>query len=95
MAWRAFIPFLVASAAFAQSASGTVCGTVADPEGARFPGTTVPSGATVSSPGRSKGLPIVVLTEDVFSYRHTFLEGRAHPKNGEPTGMRQDRLVGK
>jgi len=30
---------------------------------------------------------IVVLTEDVFSYRQIFLDGRGHPKDGDPTWM--------
>ncbi len=30
---------------------------------------------------------IVILTEDVFSYRQIFLDGRAHPKDLDPTWM--------
>jgi hypothetical protein len=30
---------------------------------------------------------IVILTEDTFSYRQIFLDGRAHPQDGDPTWM--------
>ena len=30
---------------------------------------------------------IVVLIEDIFSYRQIFLDGRGHPKDGDPTWM--------
>lgn len=30
---------------------------------------------------------IVILTEDTFPYRQIFLDGRAHPKDGDPTWM--------
>jgi hypothetical protein len=62
MAPRALIVFLVASAAFAQSASGTISGTVADPQGAPFPG------ATIQVRNRATGIEYQVQSSVAGSY---------------------------
>lgn len=54
-------------------------------------GRCLPWGPTLDVPTVFKFIQspteIIVLTEDAFSYRQIFLDGRGHPKNGDPTWM--------